>query len=274
MRPIPQVFANDISYGGCSASKTWIGVVNLDGDDQLREVRELLAGNGDRFADSVFYYEARLRPALRTLAREPEVTTPARQLLSLIAVSEDLHLIMQLAPPPDSLSFPDRWRYGVAATLVSPDSEDEWSFLRRCALSEFNDRWVDAGAIQALKLTASTRSREILEEAQLKNQMRVRLIANALDYINSNPLPLADSDLPVLAKRVAQTLKIGTWEGNGSPRFNQSGDKALVGLTFQAGDDRLGYTATFHWIGGVWMLRGAHEAYQALTGSVAYRLKK
>jgi hypothetical protein len=59
---------------------------------------------------------------------------------------------MQLSRPPESSIFGDRWRYAVATSLVSPDDEDEWSFLRRCALNEFNDRWVDAGAIQTLKL--------------------------------------------------------------------------------------------------------------------------
>jgi hypothetical protein len=58
-------------------------------------------------------------------------------------------------------------------------------------------------------------------------------------------------------------LAIGPSEGNGAPRYNQAGDKALVDLTFHAGGDRLWYTATFHKVDGVWILRGAHESFQA-----------
>jgi hypothetical protein len=74
-------------------------IAKSDGDDQLHGLRELLAGSAEQFQDTLFFYEARLRPALRALSREPEATTPARRILSLIGVSEDLHLIMQLAPP-------------------------------------------------------------------------------------------------------------------------------------------------------------------------------
>ena len=192
----------------------------------------------------------------------------------MIGASEDLHLILHVAPPPASPGFPQRWRYAIATLLVGPDDEDEWSFLRRCALNEFDDRWVDAGAIQSLKLTASPRSRWILEEAQQKNPGQASRISNALDYIQSNPEPLADINLKALAERVAQVLKIGNWEGNGRPRFNEAGDKALVDFTFQTAMDRLGYTATFHRIDGIWKLRGANETYQAFAPQVPIRSKK
>src|SRR5271170_2151534 len=74
-------------------------VVKLEGDDLRRELRELLAGSGP-FEDPIFHYEARLRPALRILALDPDVTITARRLLSMIAVPEDLHFILQLPPPP------------------------------------------------------------------------------------------------------------------------------------------------------------------------------
>jgi hypothetical protein len=242
-------------------------IVKFDSVNQLTDLRELLAGE-NRFQDSLFYYEARLRPILRILAQEPEVTKPARDLLSLIAEPEDLHLIMQLPPPPKSTVLPDRWIYAVVTALVGPDDEDEWSFLERCAANEFNDRWVDAGAIQTLRLTGTARSEKILEQVRLKNPVRATLIARALDYIKSNPRAvLADTDLEALARRVAQALNIGTWEGNHPPRFNEGRDKALVDLTFQTGSDYLVYTATFHSISGTWTLRGVHETSQAFRGS-------
>lgn len=251
-------------------------VVKLDGDSQERELRELLAGDfaneEHQFRDSVFVHEARLRPALRSLAHDPEVTLRARDLLSMIGVSEDIHLIMQLARPPILPGFAERWRYAVATALVNPDNEDEWSFLRGCALNEFNDHWVDAGAIQTLKLTGSPRSRKILEEARQKNKAQAPLIVSALDYVKSNPAPLVSANLEALAKRVAQAIKLGAWEGNGTPRFNEAGDKALVDFTFKTFADILVYTATFHKIDGRWTLRGARETWQGFApGTVGRR---
>jgi hypothetical protein len=240
-------------------------IINMDGQNQLDGLRELLVGHGENFEDSAFYSESRVRPALRVLARDPQVTKRTREILSLIAMPEDLDLVLQLGPPPESPIFPDRWRYPVATALVNPGSEEAWSFLRRCALNEFNDRWVDAGAIQALKLTGSPRSQAILEEVRIKNQFRANLIASALDYIKSNPTSLSGSDLEGLAKRVAQGLQLGDWQGNRPPRLNEAGDKALVDMTFQTGMDYLVYTATFHRIDSVWTFRGAHETLQAFS---------
>ncbi len=240
-------------------------IINMAGPNQLDGLRELLAGDGQDFEDSAFYSESHLRPALRVLARDSQVTKRAREILSLIAMPEDLDLVLQLAPPPESSIFPNRWRYSIATALVNPGSEEAWSFLRRCALNEFNDRWVDAGAVQSLKLTGSPRSQAILDEVRVKNQFRVTLIARALDYIKSNPTSLSGPDLEGLAKRTAQGLQLGDWEGNHTPRFNEAGDKALIDMTFQTGDDYLVYTATFHRADSIWILRGAHETLQAFS---------
>ena len=245
-----------------------LGVLKLDRAHQQDELRELLAGDysqeSERFLDSVFFYEAHFRPLLRNLARDPEVTEPARDLLAMIAVSEDLDLIVRLPSPRLKPGFPERWRYRVVTALVSPDSEEQWEFLRRCAFNEFNDRWVDAGAIQTLKLTASRRSLQVLEEAQRKNQAQASRIAKAIDYLNSNPVPLVGPDLNALAERVAQIIGLG-WVGNGKPRFNEAADKVLIDLTYQTTMDRFRYTATFHRTDDSWKLRGVHESYQAFA---------
>jgi hypothetical protein len=244
-------------------------VLNADPDTQRQELRELLAGDfGEewyQFRDSVFYSEAQLRPILRTLALEPDLTERARDLLSMIAVPEDLHFIMQLPPPSLTEGFPERWRYSVVTALVDPDSEDEWTFLRRCVLNDFDDGWLDAGAIQTLMLTASTRSRELLKEARKQNPKSAASIEWALAYIKSSPAPLAGSNLNALARRVAEVTKLGDWLGNSKPRFNEAGDKALVDFSFHSGFDGLRYTATFHRVNGLWRLRGAHETYRAFV---------
>ncbi len=244
-------------------------VAKLDGDERLREFRELLAGEfmaeRGQFHDSVFRDEALWRPALRAVAREPEVTLRARELLALIGVPEDLQLIVQLPPPPPPPGFEERWRYAVVTALVNPSSEAEWEFLRRCALHEFGDRWVDAGAIQSLQLSGSQRSRQILEEARRKNTVQVTRIARALKYIDSRPAALVGATLESVTGRLPEILKLGTAMGSGAPRFNRAGDKALVDLRFHSGMDRLTYTATLHKIGDVWALRGIRETMQAFA---------
>jgi hypothetical protein len=114
----------------------------------------------------------------------------------------------------------------------------------------------------------------MLEEAQQQNQAQSKLIADALEYVKSNPPILSDADLSVLAQRVAEVIKIGNWKGNSAPRFNESKDKALVDFTFQTGMDRLIYTATFHEAQGVWKVRGVHETSQAFAPTVIIRPKQ
>jgi hypothetical protein len=249
--------------------------VTGDGDRQQNHFRELLAGSFSvkegQFRDTVFRHESRLRPLLLALVREPEVTESARELLSVIGVADDLDFILRLPPPPASPGFPERWRYAAATALVNPETGEGWSSLRRCALNEFGDRWVDAGAIQTLQLTASERSRRLLEEAPQKNKFQASRIARALEHIASSPLPLSDTNLEALAKRVAFVIGPKTWQANGSPRFNEARDKALVDLEFQTSMDRLVYTATFHKKGGDWNLRGVRETYQAFAPAPVVR---
>lgn len=141
--------------------------------------------------------------------------------------------------------------------------------MRRCALNDFDDGWVDAGAIKTLMLIGTPRSVEILKEIQEKNEFRRDDAAHALKQIESGPppLPLASTDLVEAARKTAQAIRIGNWEGNEEPRFNERGDKALIDCEFIAGRDRLIHTATFHKMGDRWMLRGVRETLQALMAS-------
>ena len=239
----------------------------LNGSALQDALRELLAGDfhpPQHFSNLVFYDEARLRPALRALAREPEVTVRARDLLALIGVPDDLRFILQLPNPAEANGlFPERWRYAVVTSMLDPGSEIEWLLLRDCAINKFDDRWVDAGAIQTLKLIASPRSRQLLEEAQAWNQFRAKTIAKALAHIDSGPAALVDADLEELAARLAGIVAVGAWKGNDKPRYNQAGDKALIDFHFRGGGDILVYTATFHNLGGAWRLRAVRETHQA-----------
>lgn len=169
-----------------------------------------------------------------------------------------------VSPPTEAAGGANRWAYSVACSLLEPSTDEDWSFLRKWALSEFDDAWVDAGAIQTLKLIASPRSRGILEEARRRNSSRVRSVSQAIEYIESKPAPLVGSNLETLAERAAQALSIGKWKGNGKPQCNETGDKALVDFTFESGRDSIIYTATFHKSKAIWVLRGVRETMQML----------
>lgn len=231
----------------------------------------MFLGRGD---DCVFYYEGRLRPALRSLLGDQKVNGAIANILTLIGEPEDLQSIIQYPPEPQGggVVFPNRWAYFVVCSLLDPTSEEDWSFLRKCAINEFKDRWVDQGAIQTLRLIASPRSQGILEEAMSLNPFRAKEIERAMTYIQSDPTPLMGPKLEELADRVAGGMKIGNWKGNGMPRYNESGQKALVDFTFQSGTeafmDTYIYTATFHKNGDVWKLKGVRETSQSVGAVV------
>lgn len=108
--------------------------------------------------DSIFYHEGRLRPSIRGCLRDGKARGGAQAILALIGEPEDVAAVIRQAPPPAPVPGSNRWAYGVVSALLDPRSEREWAFLRRCALNGYDDRWVDAGAIQTLELIATPRS--------------------------------------------------------------------------------------------------------------------
>src|SRR6185369_9220941 len=211
-------------------------ISRLTGDILLNELRELLAGQfesdnareRESLEELVFYYERKLRSALRSLVPDAKVGLQASEFLAFIGDPKDIQLIVRHAPTPKRKLFQDRWAYGVVCALLEPTSKEEWAFLRKCALNEYDDLWVDVGAIDTLKLIASPQSLEILEEVRKGNTDRARSIDQAVEYIKSKPPPLAGTNLLEAAKKVAEAIKRGDWEGNKEPRYNEEGDMAIV----------------------------------------------
>ena len=261
-----------LAFLACPQSATDAEVTRiaaLRGAPQTQALESLLAFPSSNFDQirSVFHHEAELRPSLLALLSDPTVGDLARNLVALIGTQEDLQKMVGLGPT-GKRAFENRWAYYVACSLVEPQSDEEWTFLRQAAMDDFGDRWVDAGSIQTLKLIASPQSRQILEEAQKINTFRAKSIARAFAYIDTHPAPLADRDLEQLAKRVAQAVAVGKWEGNKPPLFNQAGDKALIDISFRASEDAYIYTAIFHSVEGVWKFRGVRETLQAFLPPV------
>jgi hypothetical protein len=252
----------EITAAQVSDAEVW-RVAALHGAEERRALGKLLkkADSPDPF----FRYETRLHSSLQVLLRDPDDSRVAEALLIFMAYSEDMRRILDLAPPADhSPTAENRWAYFVACALLEPTSEKEWQFLRSAAMNEYDDRWVDAGAIQTLRLIASPRSLQILEETRQRNQDRAEDIARAIKYIESNPPPFEDPNLEPLAKRVADALDVGKWIGNSPPIYNEARDKAQIASEFIADRDRYTYTATCHNVRGIWKLRGIWETMQAM----------
>jgi hypothetical protein len=231
-------------------------IAALNGAPQRKALRVLLSGDFLRDHESLgclFHYGDRLRQPLHDLLRDPKFRERAVVVLFLID-DPSVRSLFLIRPP----------SYSVLCMMLEPASEEEWALLRKAASNGFNDRWIDYGAIQTLKLIASPRSRQILEEVGQLNPDRAEQVAAALAYVRSSPPPLSDADLDVVAKRTAEAVKIGKLEAVGPPQYNQARDKALVDFLFKTGSDDLIYTATFRKTADVWRLRGVQETMQAM----------
>ena len=253
----------------CFGPKDVRRIARLTGEQQKTELRELLSGDfgykkHESLQELVFLYYRSLGPALRSLLTDPELGSSVAGVLSFIGVPEDIRLVIKYAPRSKRELFENRWAYDVVCALLEPVTEEEWAFLRNCAIGKYDDGWVDFGAIVILKLIASPRSLEILQEVEKKNPIRKKTAALAVKYIETKPPSLSSTNLIEAGNTVAQAIKIGDWEGNKEPRFNDEGDMALIDCEFISGRDCLTYTATFHQIGDMWKLRGVRETMQCL----------
>jgi hypothetical protein len=244
-------------------------ILKLPVDAQRRELRELLAGEmdpaGPPLNELIFAGESLARPTLRWLLGDPQVGAQAGELLAFIGHPEDVRLLVQYAPEPNGEPAVNRWTYAVASALLEPSGEREWSFLKRCAADNYSDRWVDTGAIRTLRLIASPRSRQILEDVRKLNPYRTNEVDQAVAYINSQPGPLTGKDAGSAAEKLAQALGTGTWMGNEPPRYDDLRDAALVDCNFLLeGTQFLVFTATLHREGQEWRVRGVRQTRQKL----------
>jgi hypothetical protein len=256
------------------------GILRLREKAQRNAMKRLLAGRfepdykhgeNESLSKLAFDYEHGLRPPLRSLVSDSQVGVEAARLLAFIGDPEDLRLVIRRAPEPKKELFEDRWAYDVASALLEPATDREWAFLKKCAANEFDDGWVDFGAIQSLRLIASPRSVQILKEVQPKNSGREETIEEAIRYVQGNPAQLSDEDLMEARNKVAKAIKIGRWEGNQEPKYNADENMALIRCEFVTGRNALTYTATFHRVGKLWKLRGVRETMQALMALPAAR---
>jgi hypothetical protein len=250
-------------------------IAQTSGETQKNDLRDLLVGElktegkpeKQSLEELVFFHERQFRPALRDLVGDGHAGKRACSLLAFIGMPEDIRFIVKNAPEPKRKLFEDRWAYDVACALFQPETPEEWDFLRRCAADDYYDRWVDAGAIRTLALIGSAQSKDVLNEAAKLNPQRKDSFSHALQSIQKGTFILEAADFQNIGLKLAQAIKIGEWQYNTEPRFNQQQDMALIDCHFIAGRELLVETATFHKLGDTWKLRGVRQTMQALLAN-------
>lgn len=120
----------------------------LSAKAQRDGLRKLMTSNlrGGLF-DSVLYYGVSLRPGLRLLVNDRDRGALAIRLLALIGEPEDLRQIIG-KPPRSDRAFLWGWAYQTACSFLDASAEEDWSFLRKCALRQTDDPRAVSGAIQ------------------------------------------------------------------------------------------------------------------------------
>lgn len=244
-------------------------ILQLPTEDQRRELRELLAGvmdpAGTPLDELAFAQENRARPVLRWLLDDIQVGPQAGELLAFIGRPDDLGLLMRYAPEPNGEPAVNRWSYAVASALLNPANDREWLFLKRCACDNFGDHWVDLAAIRTLRLIASPRSLQVLQDVRKLNPARTNEVDAAVAYINGQPVPLTGKNAVAAAEKLAQALNVGTWMGNERPRYDDLRDAALVDCNFLVGGSQfLVFTATLRQDGPVWRVDGVRQTRQKI----------
>ncbi len=214
-------------------------------------------------ARALFKMDHAFRPVLRELALDPAFQTEGDSPAGDSRFTrKDLQWLTEEMPTPTKKMLDDLWADDVAAAILEPLTERQWSFLKKCASGDYdtdNVGDVAASAIETLKLIASLRSQRILEELRPMDEALASFISEAIRYVKSRPEPLSDRNLVDLGKRVALAVKFDTeWKRNTPPEFNKSPDKALIDLDFADELQKTTHTATFQKVNELWKFRGMH----------------
>lgn len=244
--------------------------------DRAHELKELMAGvlKDGSLARALFKMDRAFRPVIRELVHDPAFQTEAVRMLAFLGLPEDLQWVVEQMPTPTKRIPDDLWAQDVAAAMLEPLIERQWSFLKICASGDCDpDNAVDvaASAIQTLKLIASPRSQQILEELRPTDEDLASFTSEAITYVKSRPEPLLDHKLVDLGKRVAIAVKFDAeWKGNAPPEFNKNRDRALIDLAFEYERQNISHTAAFQKVSGLWILRGVHMTRASLPTGPAF----
>ena len=223
-------------------SKDLERVVSLKGESQRLALRDVILGerNDDMAAkeldELLLSKTSQIHDALLSLTTDEHAKKQASELVAMLALPDDMARILPTPPSSqDGDAFDNRWIYSLVTGLIEPTTESQWELLKRAASGDYDDLWVDAGAIQTLRLNASSRSRSILQEVAAKNADRRKMIDRAVAYIDAGAKPVAEADLIEAGKKAAHAIGFSGWQGNKAPRYSESRDVALIAATEGSG---------------------------------------
>jgi len=252
-------------------SKDLERVVSLKGESQRLALRDVILGerNDDKIAkdlDELLLSKTSLiHDALLSLATDEHAKKQASEFIATLALPDDMARILPMPPSPEKGdAYENRWVYSLVTGLIEPTTDSEWELLKRAECGDYDDLWVDAGAIQSLRLNASAHGRAILQEVATRNPDRKKMVDRATAYIDGGAKPIADADLIEAGKKAAHAIGFSGWQGNHAPRYSENRETALVDASFIIDRDLLVYTATFQHVGDQWRLRAIRETMQAL----------
>lgn len=106
-----------------------------DDDKIAKDLDELLLSKTSQIHD-----------ALLSLATDEHAKKEASELVATLALQEDMARILPTPPAPQS-RYENRWIYSLVTGLIEPTTESQWELLKRAARGDYDDLWVDAGAI-------------------------------------------------------------------------------------------------------------------------------
>jgi hypothetical protein len=243
--------------------------LSLSGEAQQSALRALMLAEADensgKALDELFLeHTSQVHDSVLALTDDAHAGQPAKRLVAVLALPGDMARILPVAPKPSTTLFDNRWIYDMVTGLVEPTTEAQWQLLERAAAGDYDDGWVDAGAIQSLRLNASARSRAILLDVAKRNSDRKKLVGRALAYIDGGATPVADAELVTAAAKAAKAIGMPGWCSNGAPRYSADRHVALIESEFFQDRDLLIYTGTYHLVGDKWRLRALRETMQAL----------
>jgi hypothetical protein len=80
--------------------------------------------------DALFKMDHAFRPLMRDLVQDLAIQTEAIRLLAFLGLPEDLEWIAEQMPAPKKKMPDDLWAQHVAAAMLEPRTERQWSFLK------------------------------------------------------------------------------------------------------------------------------------------------
>lgn len=232
----------------------------------LPALREHLASewqttpNAD-LARDVFPDATKFLAPLRELSKDTSVRQFAVNILASVGDAGDIRWLARdmLAGTYHDDDF-ELIAYVIATSMVSPESEEDWEFLRRCGTGSYHDTWAVSGAIQALGSIGSTRSKAMLKDIASRFPDRKKEI----EYLmHAKPLQLVAPSINILLKQNLHAIGGGRGKVDAPILFNKARTQAWVTVNEVRHRDLYTYRLRMSKQGDAWEWLGYRMVMQA-----------